>query len=55
MAFLWTVACMVIAGRHGLDYTSTWRAVFVLALAFIPAFIMNTIVFIVAGGGAATS
>lgn len=55
VAFLWTVACMVIAVRQSLDYTSTWRALFVLALAFIPVVVLNTIVFIVTGGSAATS
>ena len=55
VAFLWTVACMVVAVRQSLDYTSTWRAIFVLALAFIPVIVLNTIVFIVTGGSAATS
>ena len=55
LSFLWTVACMVIAVRQSLDYTSTWRAIFVLALAFIPVIIMNGIVFILTGGSAATS
>lgn len=55
LAFLWTVVCMVIAVRQSLDYTSTWRAVFVLALAFIPVLILNAIVFLLTGGSAATS
>ena len=55
LAFLWTVACMVIAVRQSLDYTSTWRAVVVLALAFIPVLILNGIVFLLTGGSAATS
>ena len=33
---LWQLAAMVIAVRQGLDYTSTWRAVGVVLVAFIP-------------------
>ena len=34
--FAWTFACMVVAVRQSLDYTSTTRAVFVILLASIP-------------------
>ena len=33
---VWQLAAMVIAVRQGLDYTSTWRAVGVVAVGFIP-------------------
>ena len=34
--FAWTFACMVVAVRQSLGYTSTTRAVFVILLASIP-------------------
>ncbi len=34
--FAWTFACMVVAVRQSLDYTTTTRAVFVILLASIP-------------------
>jgi hypothetical protein len=51
VAFLWTFAAMVVAVRQSLDYTSTWRAFFVILIAFIPVIILNGIVFLLTGGG----
>lgn len=36
LASLWQFVAMVIAVRQGLDYSSTWRAVGVVVLGFIP-------------------
>ena len=47
VAFVWTFACMVVAVRQSLDYTSTWRAFFVILLALIPVLILNGIVFLI--------
>lgn len=33
---VWQLAAMVIAVRQGLDYTSTWRAIGVVVVGFIP-------------------
>ena len=52
VAFVWTFVAMVIAVRQSLDYTSTWRAFFVILIAFIPVLIINVIVFLVTGGSA---
>ena len=41
LSFIWQVAAMVVAVRQTLDYTSTWRAFFVIIIAAaIPAIIM---------------
>ena len=50
LTFVWTIAGMVVAVRQCLDYTSTLRAFFVIALAFIPVLILNGIVFALTGG-----
>ncbi len=50
LTFVWTFAGMVVAVRQSLDYTSTWRALFVILLAFIPVLIMNAVVFALTGG-----
>jgi hypothetical protein len=34
--FAWQLAAMVVAIRQALDYTSTWRAIGVAAVGFIP-------------------
>ena len=34
--FVWQLAAMVVAIRQALDYTSTWRAIGVAAVGFIP-------------------
>ena len=53
VTFIWTFACMLVAVRQSLDYTSTWRAFFVILLAAIPVFIINVMVFLLLGGGTA--
>ena len=45
-AFVWIFACMVVAVRQSLDYSSTWRAFFVILLAVIPLIILNVILFL---------
>ena len=49
-ALAWTFACMVVAVRQSLDYTSTLRACYVILLAFIPVAILNFIVLGLTGG-----
>ncbi len=49
VAFFWAFVAMVIAIRQALDYTSTWRAFFVILIAFIPVIIINAIIFTVLG------
>lgn len=43
----WRMAAMVVAIRQSLDYTSTWRAFFVILISAIPVFIINAIAFVV--------
>ena len=33
---IWMLVAMVVAVRQALDYTSTWRAIGVVVLGFIP-------------------
>ena len=40
----WQLAAMVIGVRQALDYTSTWRAVGVVLVGFIPLFIILIVV-----------
>ena len=49
-AWVWSFIAMIIAVRQSLDYTSTWRAFFVILLALIPVAIVNWIVFLLTGG-----
>ena len=49
-ALVWTFVAMMVAVRQSLDYTSTWRAFFVILIAFIPAGIVNVIVFLLTEG-----
>ncbi len=49
-AFAWTFACMVVAVRQSLDYTSTKRAIVVILLALVPVFLLNTIALGLTGG-----
>ena len=53
----WTFAAMIVAVRQSLDYTSTWRAFFVILIAIIPALVLLGIVLSLVGWalGAATS
>ena len=47
VAFIWSFACMVVAVRQSLDYTSTLRAIFVILISFIPVAFLYIIVLIV--------
>ena len=49
--FIWSVAAMIISLRQTLDYDSTWRAFFVVVIAFIPVIIINAVIFAVFGLG----
>ena len=53
--FLWQLAAMIISLRQTLDYDSTWRAFFVVVIAFIPVIIVNAIIFAVLGIGDTTN
>ena len=52
LALIWTIACMIVAVRQSLDYTSTWRAFFVILIALIPVALLNAVVFVLTGGAA---
>ena len=54
-AFVWSIVAMLIGVRQALDYTSTWRAFFVVLLALIPVLILNGIIIAVTGGVDSTS
>ena len=43
--FVWRFIAMLMAVRASLDYTSMWRAFFVVLIAFIPVLIVTAIVF----------
>lgn len=45
VAVIWQWAGMVIALRQSLDYTSTWRAFFVILISVIPVAIINVLLF----------
>lgn len=47
--FVWRFIAMLMAVRASLDYTSMWRAFFVVLIAFIPVLIVTAIVFIILG------
>ena len=49
-AWVWSFIAMIIAVRQSLDYTSTWRAFFVILLSLIPVAIVSWIVFLLTGG-----
>ena len=59
IAVIWQLVAMVIAIRQALDYTSTWRAVGVALVGFIPYIIFQTFVLMlvlaVLGSGQAPS
>ncbi len=46
---VWMLVAMVIAVRQALDYTSTWRAIGVVLLSFIPYLVLMTIAFALLG------
>ena len=45
IASIWQLVAMVIAIRQALDYTSTWRAVGVAVVGFIPYAVMSSLVY----------
>ena len=55
VAFIWSIVAMVIGVRQALDYTSTWRAVFVVLLAAIPWLVLLGVVVALTGGVEGTS
>ena len=48
IASIWQLVAMVIAIRQALDYTSTWRAVGVAVIGFIPYAIVSGVVYALA-------
>lgn len=53
-AFVWQFVAMMVGVRQALDYTSTWRAFFVILISFIVVLIVVVPVFIllfILGGG----
>lgn len=52
VALIWRIVCMVIAVRQCLDYTSTWRAIFVIVISAIPWLILMGLTISVLGLGA---
>ena len=53
LVFVWQLAAMLVAVRQALDYSSTWRAFFVVVISFIPVVIVYIIVGLIFGIGAA--
>ena len=45
IASIWQLVAMVIAIRQALDYTSTWRAVGVAVVGFIPYAVVSSIAY----------
>lgn len=45
VSLVWQIAAMVVAVRQMLDYTSTWRAFFVILISFIPVLLINALLF----------
>jgi len=45
IASIWQLAAMVVAIRQALDYTSTWRAVGVAVVGFIPYAVVSSLVY----------
>ena len=54
LALIWQIACMIIAVRQCLDYTSTWRAFFVVLISLIPYAILIVISTLVLGRAGAS-
>ena len=46
---IWMLVAMVVAVRQALDYTSTWRAIAVVLIGFIPYVLLMSIAFRVLG------
>ncbi len=51
LVFIWQFAAMMVGVRQALDYTSLWRAFFVILLSFIPVAILYVILAIIVGIG----
>ena len=51
VVFIWQLAGMLFAIRESLDYSSLWRAFFVVLIALIPVLIVNAIIFAILGIG----
>ena len=49
VAFIWSFVAMLVAVRQALDYTSTWRAFFVILISAIPVIVLNVIILLVIG------
>jgi hypothetical protein len=47
---VWQFAAMVIAVRQALDYSSTWRALGVVAIGFVVAMVLTLILGLIFGG-----
>ena len=45
LSFIWQLAAMVVAVRQSLDYSSTWRAFFVILISAIPSFIVILLIY----------
>lgn len=57
-AFLWQFAAMLVGIRQALDYTSTWRAFFVILISFIVVLIVVmpvVVLLFILGGGDTTA
>ena len=46
---IWMLVAMVVAVRQALDYTSTWRAIGVVVLGFIPYVLLMYMAFALLG------
>ena len=49
VASIWMLVAMVVAVRQALDYTSTWRAIAVVLIGFIPYLLLMSIAIAVLG------
>ena len=47
--FIWRFIAMLMAVRESLDYTSMWRAFFVVLIAFIPVAIVTIVLVVILG------
>ena len=46
---IWQLVAMVVAVRQALDYESTWRAVGVVVVGFVPLVFLTGIIFVFLG------
>ncbi len=49
VAFVWQLAAMLVGVRQALDYSSTWRAFFVVVISLIPVAILYVVFAIILG------